>query len=123
LIDRPAKLREGRGLVLDPDAAHRQVRIAEGLQLLGECDNRVFLAAPADRLDGFLELLRPILPSLPAQAPRANVGKARLEKAPPSRESLDKIREMVAEDQLLFDYVSKDFDEVYRRHAAPASVA
>ena len=86
-------------------------------------DNRVFLAAPADRLDGFLELLRPILPSLPAQAPRANVGKARLEKAPPSRESLDKIREMVAEDQLLFDYVSKDFDEVYRRHAAPASVA
>ena len=86
-------------------------------------DNRVFLAAPTNRLDGFLELLRPILPSLPAHAPRANVGKARLEKMQPSRESLEKIREMVAEDQRLFDYVSKDFDEVYRRYAASALVA
>lgn len=86
-------------------------------------DKRVFLAAPSNRLDDFLELLRPLLPALPARAPRANVGKARLEKAPPSRESLEKIREMTADDQRLFDYVAKDFDQVYRRYAALASVA
>jgi hypothetical protein len=83
-------------------------------------DNRVFLAAPLGRFDDFLELLQPVLPLQSTRAPRANVGKTRQDKAPPSRESLAKIREMVVEDQLLFDYVSKGFDDLYRRYAATA---
>ena len=46
LIDGSAELRQRRGLVLDPDAGRRrQVRIAEGFQLLGECGNRSLLTA------------------------------------------------------------------------------
>jgi hypothetical protein len=32
-------------LILDPDASRRQVRLAEGLQLLGKRGNGLFLAA------------------------------------------------------------------------------
>ena len=45
LVDRSAELRERRGLILDPDAARRQVGLAEGLQLLGKCGNGSLLAA------------------------------------------------------------------------------
>jgi hypothetical protein len=76
-------------------------------------DNRVFLAAPAHRMDALLELLGPILGLKSAAAPRSNVGRARQGKAPPSEETLAKIREMVPEDQRLFEYVSSVFDDVY----------
>ncbi len=61
----------------------------------------------------FFELLGPVmhLPSPPSQ--RVNVGRARQGKAPPSEKSLAKIKEMVSEDQRLFDYVSKAFDDLY----------
>jgi hypothetical protein len=61
-----------------------------------------------------------VVPLQSTEAPRANVGRARQGKEPPSSESLDKIREMVAEDQQLFDYVSAAFDDLYRRYAAGA---
>jgi hypothetical protein len=77
-------------------------------------DERVFLAAPSSRLNEFLQLLRPVLDLSSSQAPRSNVGTARRGKAPPLAETLAKIREMVAEDQLLFDYVSRAFDDLFR---------
>jgi hypothetical protein len=77
-------------------------------------DDRVFLAAPTKRLDDALELLRPVLGLQSTVAPRSNVGQARQGKAPPSPEALAKIREMTSEDQLLFDYVSRVFDDLYR---------
>ncbi len=83
----------------------------------GVIDDRVFLAAPSSRLDDLLELLQPVLQLPSVRAPRANIGKAREGHAPPSRESLEKIREMVTEDQKLFDYVSAAFDSLYCRSA------
>jgi hypothetical protein len=80
-------------------------------------DERVFLAAPSNRLNDFLQLLRPVLDLNSTQAPLSNVGTARRAKAPPSAETLAKIRAMVAEDQLLFDYVSAAFDALYREAA------
>jgi hypothetical protein len=80
-------------------------------------DDRVFLAAPSSRLNEFLQLLRPVLELNSTQAPRSNVGAARRAKAPPSAETFARIREMVAEDQLLFDYVSRAFDDLFRAAA------
>jgi hypothetical protein len=77
-------------------------------------DDRIFLAAPTNRLDDCLELLQPVLGLQPTVAPRSNVGHARQGKAPPSPETLAKIREMTSEDQLLFDYVSRVFDNLHR---------
>jgi hypothetical protein len=77
-------------------------------------DERIFLAAPTNRLDDCLELLQPVLNLKSTVAPRSNVGKARQGKAPPSPEALAKIREMTSEDQLLFEYVSRVFDDLYR---------
>jgi hypothetical protein len=77
-------------------------------------DERVFLAAPSNRLNEFLQLLRPVLDLTSTQAPRSNVGTARRAKTPPSAETLAKIRQMVGEDQLLFEYVSRAFDDVCR---------
>jgi hypothetical protein len=77
-------------------------------------DDRVFLAAPTDRLDEGLELLRPVLDLQTTILPPANVGKTRQRGAPPSPETLAKIRAMTAEDQLLYDYVSRVFDDLYR---------
>ena len=39
---------------------------------------------------------------------------ARRRKPPPSAETLAKVREMVGEDQLLFDHASRVIDEPYR---------
>jgi hypothetical protein len=77
-------------------------------------DDRIFLAAPTNRLDDCFELLQPVLGLQPTVAPRSNVGKVRQGKAPPSPETLAKIREMTSEDQLLFDYVSRVFDNLHR---------
>ena len=76
-------------------------------------DECVFLAAPLSRMKEFFELLRPVLDFNSIAAHRANIGRARQDKAPPSEKSLAKIREMVSEDQRLFDYVSEAFDDVY----------
>jgi Sulfotransferase family len=76
-------------------------------------DECVFLAAPVPRLRDFLQLMGPVLNMPAPPPPRANIGKARQGKQPPSEESLSKIREMVSEDQKLFDYVSKAFDDLY----------
>ena len=81
-------------------------------------DERVFLAAPSNRLNDFLLLLRPVLGLNSTQAPLSNVGAARRAKAPPSAETLAKIWAMVAEDQLLFDYVSRVFDDLVRAAAS-----
>jgi hypothetical protein len=86
-------------------------------------DDRVFLAAPSNRLNEFLQLLRPVLDLSSTQAPRSNVGRARQGKAPPSPETLAKIREMVSEDQLLFDYVSRAFDDLFRKASDDPFVA
>jgi hypothetical protein len=80
-------------------------------------DDRVFLAAPSQRLDDCLELLQPVLGLRSTVAPRSNVGNARQGQAPPSPAALAKIREMTSEDQLLFDYVSRVFDDLYREFA------
>jgi hypothetical protein len=77
-------------------------------------DDRIFLAVPTNRLDDCFELLQPVLGLQPTVAPRSNVGKVRQGKAPPSPETLAKIREMTSEDQLLFDYVSRVFDNLHR---------
>ncbi len=76
-------------------------------------DERLFLATPGQRINEFLELLRPALGFASATAPRANIGQARQERAAPSEKSIAKIREMVSEDQRLFDYISRNFDELY----------
>jgi hypothetical protein len=77
-------------------------------------DDRVFLAAPTDRLDDCLELLQPVLGLQSTVAPQWNVGQARQGRAPPSPETRAKIQEMTSEDQLLYDYVSRVFDDLYR---------
>jgi hypothetical protein len=81
-------------------------------------DGRVFLAAPTERLGDCLALLAPVLDLKAAETPRANVGVSRPGKAPPSSETLAKIRAMVAQDQLLFDYVSHAFDDLHREISA-----
>ena len=45
LIDGAPELRQRRRVILDADAAHRQIRVGECLQLLGEIGDRPFLAA------------------------------------------------------------------------------
>jgi len=85
-------------------------------------DERVFLAAPVPRMTEFLELLGPVLGLPRPETPRANIGRARQGKVPPSEESLAKIREMVSEDQKLFDYVSKAFDDLYAEFGQNAQV-
>ncbi len=77
-------------------------------------DDRVFLATPSHRLDDCLELLQPVLKLHSTVAPKSNVGRARQGKAPPSPAALAKIREMTSEDQHLFDYVSRVFDDLFR---------
>lgn len=86
-------------------------------------DERVFLAAPVPRMSEFLELLGPVLNMPPPPPPRANIGRARQSKAPPSEESLAKIKEMVSEDQKLLDYVSQAFDDLYAEFQQKAPVA
>jgi hypothetical protein len=77
-------------------------------------DERIFLAVPTNRLDDGVALLQPVFDLRLPLAPRSNVGKARQGKAPPSSEALAKIRQMTSEDRLLFDYVSRVFDDLYR---------
>jgi len=84
-------------------------------------DERVFLAAPSNRLNEALQLLRPVLELNSTQAPRRNVGKTRRASPPPSAETLVKIRDMVSEDQRLFDYVSAEFDALYRKAAVAST--
>ncbi|THD47999.1 MAG: hypothetical protein E7774_03705 [Bradyrhizobium sp.] len=77
-------------------------------------DRRVFLAAPSNRIDDCLGLLRPVLNLGKVQAPRSNVGRIRQIRAQPSPGAVAKIREMVAEDIRLYDYVSTAFDQLVR---------
>ncbi len=76
-------------------------------------EERVFLAAPMPRMTEFFELLGPAVHLPPPPSQRVNVGRARQGKALPSEKSLAKIRDMVSEDQRLFGYVSKAFDDLY----------
>ena len=77
-------------------------------------DERVFLAAPSKRSQDFLDLLRPVLCIQAIEIPQENVGRAKLKAPAPSHEILDKIRSLVSQDQLLFDYVSDQFNALYR---------
>ena len=77
-------------------------------------DNRVFVAAPGHRISECLQLLGPVLGLQSATVPRSNVGSARQRKVPPQEKTLAKIREMVSEDQRLFDYVSRAFDDIFQ---------
>lgn len=89
-------------------------------------DERIFLAAPSERLADLLALLCPLIGLQAIPAPRENVGRARGEADPPAGALLARIRALVAEDILLFDYVSRRFDELYRANqaiAAPANFA
>jgi hypothetical protein len=87
-------------------------------------DRRIFLAAPSHRVDDALELLRPALGISPARAPEMNVGQARRVRAPPSAQTVAKIRELVSQDQLLYDHVTREFDNLCRAPvAAGASMA
>jgi hypothetical protein len=81
-------------------------------------DDRVFLAAPMQRVNEFLELLTPVLGLSSSVMPRSNIGRARQKKAPPSEETKAKIREMVSQDQQLFDYISRTFDDLYAIQSA-----
>jgi hypothetical protein len=85
-------------------------------------DDRVFLAAPMQRVNEFLELLTPVLGLGSPVMPSTNIGRTRQKKAPPSDETKAKIREMVSEDQKLFDYISRAFDDLYAtsKQKAPA---
>ena len=85
-------------------------------------DERIFLAAPTNRLDDCLELLQPVLDLKSTVAPRSNVGKARQGKAPPSPETRAKVEEMTSEDRRLFEYVSRAFDDLYREFAGARRV-
>ena len=78
-------------------------------------DDRIFLAAPSQRLGECIDLLRPVLNLKTESSARVNVGAARQRAAPPSAETLTKIEAMVSQDRLLFDYVSRTFDDLYRR--------
>lgn len=76
---------------------------------------RVFLAAPSDRLDDFLRLLGQVSRFEPTVSPRENVGRAHRKAPRPSERTLEQIRGLVAEDRKLFEYVARSFDETYRR--------
>lgn len=78
-------------------------------------DERVFLAAPSERLDDLLDLLRPVIGLDAVLAPRENVGVARSDAEAPPASLLAGIRALLAEDIQLFDYVSQSFDELYRQ--------
>ncbi|MGO9543911.1 MAG: sulfotransferase family 2 domain-containing protein [Rhodomicrobium sp.] len=78
-------------------------------------DERVFLAAPTHRMNEFLALLGPVLGLDSFAAARSNIGRTRQGKTPPPEKALAKIREMVSEDQRLFDYVSRAFDDLYAK--------
>lgn len=86
-------------------------------------DEQVFLAAPSERLGDFLKLLALALPFEPVITPRENVGQARRAALAPSERTLEQIRGLVAEDRKLFDYVSREFEAVYRRYAPVAALA
>jgi hypothetical protein len=77
-------------------------------------DERIFLAAPSQRLDECIDLLRPVLNLKAEMTAKVNVGVARQRAAAPSAETMNKIRAMVRHDQLLFDYVSRAFDGLCR---------
>jgi sulfotransferase famil protein len=81
-------------------------------------DGRIFLAAPCDRIDDLLELLGPVLGIDLGRAPKMNIGRARQEKSAPSTETLTKVREMVSQDQLLFDYISREFNDLCQQATA-----
>jgi hypothetical protein len=85
-------------------------------------EEHIFLAAPVPRTEGFLELLSQSLNLPPPPPHRSNVGRARQGKQPPSEKSLAKIREMVSDDQRLYDYVAKSFDELYAEFSQSASI-
>lgn len=84
-------------------------------------DERVFLAAPSDRLHDLLDLLRPVVGLDAIPALRENVGRTRAAAPPPPIQVIDKIRALLAEDIQLFDYVSDRFDELYRQNKAKAA--
>jgi Sulfotransferase family len=89
-------------------------------------DQRIFLAAPSQRLDECVDLLRPVLNLKAKMAAKVNVGVARQRAAAPSAETLNKIKAMVRQDQLLFEYVSRTFDDLCAGngfHAETAAVA
>lgn len=83
---------------------------------------RIFLAAPSERLDDFLELLGSVLGFTPDRAARENIGRARQDAPPLSARARASVRHLVAQDQKLFDYVARSFDETYRAFA-PIGVA
>ncbi|MGH7126272.1 MAG: sulfotransferase family 2 domain-containing protein [Stellaceae bacterium] len=85
--------------------------------------DRVFLAAPSERLDDFLELLGRALGLRHMSAGQANVGRARQAAASPSAQTLAAIRHLVAEDEKLFDHVSRSFDRTYQAFAASSARA
>lgn len=78
-------------------------------------DERIFLAAPSERLDEFLALLSKACGFGPIAASRANVGKARQTAEPASARTVLKIRALIDEDRKLVDYISHRFEEAYRR--------
>jgi hypothetical protein len=82
-------------------------------------EKTVFLAAPSERLDDFLELLGQPLSFRHTKAEPSNVGRARRDAPPPSAHTLATLGHLLAEDLRLFDHVSRSFDEVYRAYATP----
>ncbi len=84
-------------------------------------DDKVFLAAPGERIDDFLALLAPAFDIAPVRAARVNVGHKRATVEPPSPATLAKIRDLFADDVALFDYVSRSFDDIHRRYVPLAS--
>ena len=80
-------------------------------------DEKVFLAAPSERLDEFLALLSMSCGVGPITASRSNVGAARQTAERPSPATIDKIRTLVGEDLRLVDYVGSQFDHLVRAQA------
>jgi hypothetical protein len=78
---------------------------------------RVFLAAPSERLDDLLDLLGQVLGFEHVKAGAANIGRARQAASAPSAQTLAEIQRLVAEDRKLFDYVSQSFDRTYQAFA------
>ena len=84
-------------------------------------DEKVFLAAPGERIDDFLALAAPAFDITAVRADRVNVGQRRTKAQPPPEAVLAKIRDLFADDVALFDYVSRSFETLYRRYSNVSS--
>jgi hypothetical protein len=82
-------------------------------------DQRLFLAAPASRIDDFLGLLAAPFDIDPVRAAAVNVGQRRAKAAAAPEALNQRIRALFAQDAALFDYVSDAFARL-RQGPAPS---